>query len=356
MSVDFKDISFYFFSSGSTGRPKAIPFTKKEWVDRAKYRKECYKLIGLNSSSRVVILLPFGPWVAGPSVQSALEQLKCTYFPIGLLKDKREVLGLFSIVKEHKIDTIISTPSFIEYIIEVYRSSKNNCKISISLIITSGEYLSNKLRREVKVIFGARVVSTYAASELFVGVECEYTNCYHYNPDVIDVSLSENNKKEKGLLLFTNKKSKAIHLQNYPLGDLGYIEEGECSCRTRWPKVCLKGRTKGTFSVAGGVNVDQSQIIEALSAVAIPITECKILLETKCYGIDKVTFELTIGKEFTINKQDQNQIWEALSELSLDFNDVVSCGQIDLRLRINKSAKRNNKIKYLIKDQRLYER
>lgn len=183
-------ISFFYFSGGTTGQPKTIPLSKKELQYRSKYRSDCYKKIGINKGDNVAILLPFGPWVAGPSAYSAIKEIGCTVFPFGLLKDEHEIVSLFSIIKNHKINILVTTPSFLDTLL--YFLKKNNINdIKINKIVTSGEFITEKLREDVKQYMSSDLYSTYASSEAFIGYECSEHSGYHFDPRRVGIKIKD---------------------------------------------------------------------------------------------------------------------------------------------------------------------
>jgi phenylacetate-CoA ligase len=353
MHVSNPKTSYYYFSGGTTGKPKVIPFTENEWKKRSVYRAQCYANIGMTRKNKVVILLPFGPWVAGPSAQEAMSELGCTFFPIGLLKEKDEFLGLIDIIKNHGIDTIISMPSTIEILLNTYESGDNNSKLPLSTIITSGEYLSDSLRDRVNKNFNAKCISSYASSEFFIGVEClRNKNCYHFDPEILNVTV---NAQE---LYFTHKIAEANQIKNYSLGDYGTINTEKCSCGMHFPKICLRGRKSGTFVVAGGVNVTSHQIINAIKSTDLSIASCIITITNISDGIDGINFRLFSKKNYHDSEKTLNLLTARLKNLSIDFNDVVNCGQVDLSVELEKQSGEAPSSKFNIKvnDLRIYER
>ena len=340
-------VSFFYFSGGVTGSPKKIPLSKKEPYERSKYRASCYKKIGLKKNNKVAILLPFGPWVAGPSALEAVKMIGCTVFPLGLLKDEHEIIALFSIIKKHNIDTIITIPSFMERFLSLLQKNKTDLKLE--KIITSGEFLVNSLKEMIYKITGAESFSTYASSEFFVGYQCKFSSGYHYDPNYIKINVNKNNK-----LFFTLYDSEIVPIYKYPLGDLGHIEKIDCKCGDKLPQVFLDGREKNIFILSGGVNVFPYQIIKAIRTIKTPIKECRIIIFNNSPGQDKIVFD--IGTNEKINKILLKKISENLRDMSLDFSDI--CAQEIVKFKVNNfiSFYEGNKMLLTIDDKRSYEK
>ena len=330
-----------------TNNPKMIPFTARDWIIRASYRKKCYEFIGINKKNKVAILLPFGPWIAGPLAQSALIQLGCTVFPIGLLSEENEINGLFSIVQKHNIDTIVSTPSFMQNMLKLYSLQKN--KINFKKIIVSGEHISNTLRKKISQAFKAKVYSSYATSESFIGIECSEHDGFHYDPKELNIEIVDKNTylptKNTGLILISVLNSEAVPLLRYCLCDMGTIKHTKCSCGSCLPKVILKGREQETFVVAGAVNVYSYQIRNFLSMINLPINRCQIEIFDNEFGKDLVVFNLYTNVTLKPGNNIKKNIKKLLDNISMDFNDVIFYKIVSTKINIKQEKYLGGNIK-----------
>lgn len=341
-----KSVSFYYFSGGTTGMPKTIPLSSKELRNKSIYRSECYIDIGVNKNNRVAILLPFGPWVAGPSAYAAVKQIKCTVFPLGLLKGEQEIISLLSIINKHNIDTLITTPSFLDVIFQ-YLNSKNNIK-TVSKIITSGEFVSASLRKKVKDIIGAELYSTYASSETFVGHECSLHEGYHYNPNKVKINTCD------GKIMVTVFDSEIVPIYNYEIGDLGYVLKEKCKCGLTKPRLFLSGREKNIFGLPGAVTVYPYQIIELIKQSNFLIKECLITISNLDEGRDFVDF--SFGLEVETQDIVKSFMEKNIKNLSLDFADIYNQEIIEVAVSTFVSTYVGNKVKIEVIDKREYER
>ena len=340
-------ISFYYFSGGTTGKPKTIPLTEKELDKKSKYRGSCYKNIGVNSNSRVAILLPFGPWVAGPSAYSAVKSLGCVVFPIGLLKDEHEIMSLFSIIKNHNIDTIVTTPSFIDYALTI--AQKNNLKLNLDKVITSGEFITSNIKNKIKKTLGADTYSTYATSEGFIGYECKESCGYHYNPE--NVLITEENKS----LLITFLDSRVVPIYKYNLGDVGHIEKEKCKCESKLSRVIISGREKNIFGLNGAVNVFPYQIVELIKDNDIPAKDCIITLEDSSQSRDLIIFSFGFSNSVD-SSQYLDKIKNNIMNLSLDFSDIYHQDLIIVDIKTHATKYIGNKLNISVVDNRQYEK
>jgi len=363
LAVPEKNISYYYFSAGSTGNPKMIPFTAKEWAGRVRYRGECYKKAGVTKNDRVAILLSFGPWIAGPSAQDALLQLGCTVFPIGQLSEDEEIVGLFSIFERHKINILVTAPSLAQRFAYVYAKRKGKHTVKLDKIITSGEFITDTLKKQLQQLFGAETFSSYASSESFIGIECRQHNGFHYNPDEVFIeTLDDKNrpKDEGGNIIISVLGSSAIPIVRYPMGDLGAVDITPCSCGNSWPKILWKGRTHEAFSVAGQVSIRSYQLKDAFARSGILVTRCEIELLEREAGKDLVVFNLyTINQLNSVELEEKEKALEnLLKHSSMDFNDVIHQNIVKLKviLRSDLGPRVSPKTKIKVCDKREHVR
>lgn len=121
----------------------------------------------------------------------------------------------------------------------------------LSLIIVGGAALAPDLRRRAEQVFGARVISLYATSELGVlASECEQ---HRLHVLAHEVTLFDDHPEAPGQIIATNLRNRALPLRDYQTGDRGQISAGDCSCGARWPWVeQLDGRVVPLFRFADG--------------------------------------------------------------------------------------------------------
>lgn len=343
--------NYLFLSGGTTSNPKVLPFNEDEWMKKNKYRAKCYKFCGVDKKDKAAIMLPFGPWIAGPSAQCAMEELETSIFPLGTVDTDTELKALLDIIIDNKIKILITTPSFLSFILRV--AKKHRLNLDISKVFTSGEITCNHLRKTAKEIIGATIYSCYASSEGFIGIECEEHNGYHFDPMHVILEVYDNGQS-KNTLLLTVKDSILVPIIRYEIGDLGQIYKN-CPCGSKWPKVMLLGRNESGFLINGAVNVYPYQIKEALFSTGLNFIECNITVTKLEDDIDLVNFIISIDDKS--NEVNKDLIEEALKAMSIDFSDSIHHGIVKIRVNLNfvKRDINEQKSKIKIKDERIYE-
>jgi len=340
---------FIFFSGGTSGNPKVIPFSKKDWKIRTDYRASCYKFAGLEEKSNIAIMLPFGPWIAGPSAHEAILKLKSGTFPLGMVDSENEMKVLLNLFEKHNIKNLITTPNFLSFFCKIYK--KNKFKFKLNLIFTSGEVTTHLHRKIARNILNAEIFSCYASSEAFVGIECKKHDGFHYNTTYIDISLQDIDDNRNTILL-TVKGSHLIKINKYKIGDLGE-KISKCNCGSNWPKIRLIGRAENAFIINGAVNVFPYQIKTVLDKFGDKIIRCNVVILSK-KEIDIVVFYLFTEEKLT--SAEIINIDRKLKDLSFDFADVIHRGivKIDIKNKLYKRKINEQKNKININDKRLY--
>ncbi len=329
---------------------------------RSDYRAQCYRNIGINSTDRVAVILPFGPWVAGPSVQEAFLRVGCKVFALGPVDSIEQVKVMVPILKEHNINIVATAPSYIQKILFFLHELGE--KIELDKVITSGEYVSEKIRKLVFEKTGAELFSSYAASEGFIGIECSKHKHFHFDPKKIRIDVVDKDTLEPtssvGILLITIYDSEAIPVVRYMIGDMGRIESSPCLCGSLLPRINLCGRMKETFCLAGAVNINPFQLRETFSKLSFSIDYCKIELDSSESEQDIIRFYIySLDKRvLEENNKCREEFIDILPHASIDLSDVLHHGLVCLEVNIeyvSKSSK-NAKMKVDIIDNRKYVR
>ncbi len=281
---------------------------------------------------------------------------------MGLLNSDQEMKGLLSIIRKHKINIIVSTPSFVQNLLDV--NNKENSKAMLDKIITSGEFIPNPLKQLIERSFNAKVYSSYATSESFIGIECFQCNGFHFDRKNIIVEILDEKTNlptnDSENIVITSLDSEAIPLIRYCLNDIGIVDYSKCSCRSSLPRVIWKGRTPETFVVAGGVNVYSYQIHNALSKSGVYVGRCEIDILDNGPGKDLVVFNIyTDGKNIKRSKTISKKISSLLNSMSIDFSDVICCKTVNTitKIKLDKNPRTSvKKSAIIINDKRKYAR
>ena len=335
MAVKESDVALTFFSGGTAGLPKMVMWTKKDWYRRSFNRATLNYIRGIKPGDIALIVLPFGTWGAGFSSQESLRLLNVTVIPFGFWWTG--IKFLIKLMQSLSITILVATPSLALLIARYMEENGEPPPETLRLIATTGEDVPSTTRNELKKFYNADVRAIYAATESLVGVECPKERGYHFLPDdyiieVVDPKTGEPVEKEEvGEIVITRLFGLAAPLVRYRLGDLVKVIEGSCDCGIDLPMIKFVGRTENTFVLTTGVNVFDYQIKEALSQSNIGINRYRIILLDDEKGFETVQF---IGECENTSQMMIQKVYNALSRLSIDFEDIISQGLVKLEVKL----------------------
>ncbi len=138
-------------------------------------------------------------------------------------------------------------PSNLELLIEEQKSGRLN--IHPVLIMTGGEYLSEKLRKSLSETFGCYVQTSYSCTE-GGSIACECTEQhFHINDDwvIVEPVDKDNNPVPDGVqadkILLTNLFNYTQPFIRYEVTDRVVMHREPCACGNLSPWLTLEGRT-----------------------------------------------------------------------------------------------------------------
>ena len=237
------ELFYIIFTSGSTGKPKGVEITYQN-LDTF-----CNRILKKISVKKGAVILNQALFSFDLSIADIyLTLLNASKY---LMLSKEEIQNyptLFSKIKNEKVEVIVSTPSFIDYLLIDKSFNKENIK-KLSTIFTCGELLSAKTVEKVKERFNdISFINAYGPTECTVAVttvevdeKMEKIPAGKVEDDsfcIVDDNL--NPIEEKGNILVYGDFVTNGYI-NYPntsfvdfegkkayiTGDIGYIENGK---------------------------------------------------------------------------------------------------------------------------------
>ena len=188
-------------------------------------------------------------------VERTYHRLQNNYFITGdiISNDIRISEGAVS-----KAILLYGYPSSIVNLLRV-RSDFPSLTRNIKAIFTTSEQLLPYTRTFIEESFKIPVYDMYGANDGgILTCECTAHNGYHINTNncYVETFVNEFGMTE---LLLTNLNSYGFPLIRYRVGDLGNIQDGNCSCGLPWPRITdLKGRTRDMIKLRNGTIVHGS--------------------------------------------------------------------------------------------------
>ncbi|MGE5580773.1 MAG: phenylacetate--CoA ligase family protein [Bacillota bacterium] len=147
-------------------------------------------------------------------------------------------------------------------------------RISPSMIISSGEYLSDEVRSEIEGAFGVKVWNSYGCSEIpMIAYDCGH-GWMHVHSDwaIIEPVDVDGRPSKPGEIshtsYVTNLANRVQPFIRYELGDRITINTEPCPCGSKLPRIQVEGRTDDVLSFRAGNGQAVRVLPLALFAVA----------------------------------------------------------------------------------------
>jgi len=307
-AVPISHIVRFHASSGTTGKPTVVGYTENDinvWVEcLARSLTAC----GVRRSDIIQIAYGYGLFTGGLGFHYAAERIGASVIPISAGNTQRQI----ELMKDLKATVIACTPSYMLFLAE--QASRIGIDIRKDTRLRTGifgaEPWSEKTRNRIEEKTGIDAYDVYGTSELSgpLFTECSEKNGLHIWADhflieIIDPETGERlGEGEKGELVITTLSKEALPLIRWRTGDITVTEEERCGCGRTHPRIMrILGRTDDMIIVRG-VNVFPSQIEHVLMGIPELGEHYVIFLDRTEDGLDKMTIEVELGENASIDR------------------------------------------------------
>lgn len=309
-----------YYSSGTTDVPKLIFFSDDDLQRIYQLCRRFSSVEGIDSDSRVMVLLPMGLWSVGKITVQGLLLQGAKVFPVDLQGD----ISLWNkMVQEIQPNVISSTPSVLAAWAPHYSGPP------LTLVETTGEPLLYSERNSIQDGFQGPVYDAYGLTECVVGLECEFHTGFHYWPDAVHVEIFDPETQEtlppgeRGEIVLTSFMQERLPIIRYRSGDKGRIFTTPCECGRELPRVFFEGRLQPAFNMPRGIQIEEADIRESLALAGVPQAEifwkerpgspAELVMD----GIFKPTLEIKyVGKVDQENTRVKEYLFSSIPELA----------------------------------------
>jgi len=253
-------------SGGTGGRPKMLFRTRKDLESSVRVTERMFRVCGIESSDRVVILQPFDIWNIGHLALRALIAIGAKSFPLGISCTNDQVLD---IIFENDCNVLYSSPSRAVDLV-VLSQGRSRTGVPVQRVLCAGEPVLPQHRAAISEGWGAQVYSIYGSEETDgIGVECSASEGFHLVNDhllleVLDPNALTPAEQDEGAAAYTLLGSTGTVLVRYVLGDIVRVIPGECSCGSAYPRIAVVGRLGQSLHLYDGITVPLSEIEYAI--------------------------------------------------------------------------------------------
>ena len=261
-AVSDRAVADMSFSSGTTGQPTKFVYTQSD-LDRLAYNEaQAFRSCGFTDEDVVLLTCTMDRcFIAGLAYYSGPKALGAT-----MIRNGRSTLAShFHIIKRIRPTSLIGVPIFLLKLAQyITAQGFNLAEHSIKRMVCIGEPLRDrdlhflKVGEELERLWGAKVYSTYAATETITAFcECEYQLGGHCSGDlgileIVDEDGNNVPQGEVGEVVVTPLQMEGMPMIRYRTGDISFIAGTSCPCGRNMPRLGpILGRRKQMMKIRG---------------------------------------------------------------------------------------------------------
>ncbi|MDF2855426.1 MAG: putative coenzyme f390 synthetase [Neobacillus sp.] len=187
--------------------------------------------------------------------------LNCTILPIGKGGAYSDPQIALQFMKDWEAEVLVTTPS---YAIVLYEHAKAlnfdvQKDLNIKHIFLTGEGTSHYFRKRIENIWNSKSSILFGSLEaMLIGLECGEQDGFHLADGHLYVEIVDQNTLEpleagqQGEIVVTTLLREGMPLVRFRTGDIGFIDESDCACGVRLPKLFLRGRNIEQIKIESG--------------------------------------------------------------------------------------------------------
>ena len=269
LCVPPEQVKRIYQTSGTTGAPSVLALTRSDMDMWTAIGARTYFSTGIHDHNSVLTTFGAGPFVAGHT-HFVLSRIGSRSVPVAPGDTDRVIFGL----KSGLADTLLSTPSFAQYLANrLEKSEPNPGSMVLSHIVTGGEPGGGipAIRDHIQTVLGVTVTEVMGIGDIAPSLfgECPQQQGMHFCggghvwAELVDPDSREAMTIEGGAvgeLVYTHLTREAMPLVRFLGGDIVRIESGPCDCGRATFRMRVVGRRDDMFIVRG-VNVYPTAIL-----------------------------------------------------------------------------------------------
>jgi phenylacetate-CoA ligase len=259
-AVANSEVQDIVFSSGTTGKPLPIVYTRED-LERLAYNElKSFLGCGMNKEDRVLLTCTIDRcFVAGLAYFEGVRAVGAATIRNGLntLESHTEI------IRQLNPTAVVGVPSFLKRL-GMHLKKMHIFPESVRMLICIGEPVRNQeltlnpLGENLEQLWGAKVFSTYASSEVVTSFcECEAGCGGHLHPDLAILEILDDNGNslpplEAGEVTITPLQMRGMPLLRFRTGDISFRIETPCPCgRNSMRLGPILGRKQQMMKISG---------------------------------------------------------------------------------------------------------
>ena len=264
-------------TSGTTGRPTIYPLTESD-IRRLGYNERLsFTCAGITPADVVLLAVTMDRcFMAGLAYYEGLRQIGAMAVRVG----SGSPAMVLSLLRQIQPTAIVSVPSSLRVIAAcaaehgvAIASSPVTKLICIGEPVRDADFSPTPLAQELEAAWGARVYSTYGATEIAGSLcECSAGSGGHLHPELLHLEILDGQglpvpAGQVGEIVATTLGVEAMPLIRFCTGDVSYLVDQQCACGRWTPRIGpILGRKDQMLKIKG-TTVYPAAVQRALEAI-----------------------------------------------------------------------------------------
>ena len=208
----------------------------------------------------------------------------------------QSIIDIVEKIKKARVNLIRGYASSLYEIAKFIK--KNNIKLTIKSIVTTGETLFNEQRETIKNSFNGKVYDEYGADAGLIAFQCEFGS-YHINCENIYIEIVDNDLKpcilgQEGQIVVTALSLFGFPIIRYNTEDIGSLSDINCPCGRGLPILKkIQGRISDRIITGNGKVIT----IHMFTGLFMPINEID-QFRIRQKNPNRFIFDLKVKKTF----------------------------------------------------------
>jgi phenylacetate-CoA ligase len=253
------------YTGGSTGKPLAFYYTDEKTEHMRAGMMRSYRWAGWRPGDRVLNF-----WGAQQDVHKSrtvagrLRRYAAAERTLGAYEfSETELLNWARQVQSWRPILLQGYASILAELAQFVLANNLRMPATIKGVFTTAEVLYDWQRAAIESAFSCRVYNQYGCREVpNIGLQCRQGN-FHVFSDLVMLESQPVDGEQR--LLVTSLTNRVMPMIRYELGDLGHLQDGQCSCGSPFPLMALDVCRKNDLVVApGGRRIYPSYFVHLL--------------------------------------------------------------------------------------------